>query len=273
MLGSWDDSVAAELLRGDLDQDSPAHAYLLAGPTSEQKERMTELFIRGLLCQGPLINGLYCGHCDSCKAWERGVHPDYHLLQPEGSSIKIREIRAWHSFFQHSPGLGRHQIFSLEETDLLTIPAANSLLKVLEEPLFRTVFLLVTAKESLVLKTIISRCRVVLFKKAGEPQAVTADSSAKFISLLKGGTPGELLKEVRQLGNDRLMAQGLLEGIADQLEQDYRSSRESYRGLATANSLELLFKGIQQLRDNGSVPSILAVTLYNLQKNREYIKV
>jgi len=276
-MANWGDSVAARLLQEDLRQGSPAHAYLLAGRSSEQKRGIVPLFVQALLCQDP-VDGEPCGLCASCQAWERGGHPDYHSLQPEGSSLKIDQIRLWHSFFRYSPDLGRHQVFLLEQPELLTVPAANSLLKVLEEPVPGTVFLLVTEDESLLLQTIVSRCRVVFFREARQNRVeVTVDdqadeqidareASSKIAALLRDGTPAELLKEVRLLGNDRPAAQRLLEDLLGEFERDYRTRRTSFQGMAAAASLELLLKGSQHLEDNASVPLVLAVTLYRVQR-------
>lgn len=277
---NWGDSVAARLLQEDLRQGSPAHAYLLAGRCSEQKREIVPLFVQALLCQDP-VDGEPCGLCASCQAWERGGHPDYHSLQPEGSSLKIDQIRLWHSFFRYSPDLGRHQVFLLEQPELMTVPAANSLLKVLEEPVPGTVFLLVTEDESLLLQTIVSRCRVVFFREARQNRVeVAADdqaddqiddqkASSKIAALLRDGTPAELLKEVRLLGNDRPAAQRLLQDLLGEFERDYRMQRASSQGMAAAASLELLLKGSQQLDDNASVPLVLAVTLYHVQRKRD----
>ena len=275
-MANWGDSVAARLLQEDLRQGSPAHAYLLAGRSSEQKRGIVPLFVQALLCQDP-VDGEPCGLCASCQAWERGGHPDYHSLQPEGSSLKIDQIRLWHSFFRYSPDLGRHQVFLLEQPELLTVPAANSLLKVLEEPVPGTVFLLVTEDESLLLQTIVSRCRVVFFREARQNRVeVAADdqiddqkASSKIAALLRDGTPAELLKEVRLLGNDRPAAQRLLQDLLGEFERDYRMQRASSQGMAAAASLELLLKGSQQLDDNASVPLVLAVTLYHVQRKRD----
>lgn len=271
-LPNWGDSVAERLLQEDLRQDSPAHAYLLAGRSLVQKREIVPLFVQALLCQDP-VDGNACSCCASCRAWERGGHPDYHSLQPEGNSLKIDQIRLWHSFFRYSPDLGRHQVFLLEQPELMTVPAANSLLKILEEPLPGTVFLLVTEDERLLLPTIVSRCRVVFVRDAQENQGkvvgveeTDAGDAQKFAGIITDGTPAELLKEVRSLGNDRPAAQGLLTSLLAEYERDYRMKRSSSQGAGVGVCLELLLRGLRQLSDNASVPLVLAVTLYRVQR-------
>ena len=272
-LRSWGDSVAARQLQEDLCQGSPAHAYLLAGRSLEQKEEIVSLFVQALLCQDP-AGGNPCGLCASCQAWERGGHPDYHFLQPEGSSLKIDQIRLWHSFFRYSPDLGRHQVFLLERPELLTAPAANSLLKILEEPLPGTVFLLVTEDERSLLPTIVSRCRLVFFRDARQNQirvnandeVDAGDASSKIAGIIKDGTPAELLKEVRLLGTNRSAASDLLRSLLAGFERDYRMRSSSSQWIRAAACLELLLRGLRQLDDNASVPLVLAVTLYQIQR-------
>lgn len=167
-LQKFGDSTAGRQLQQDLRQGTPAHAYLLAGSLCRDKEEIVSLFVQALLCREP-ADGNPCALCPSCQAWERGGHPDYHSLQPDGSSIKIDQLRLWQPFFRYSPDLGRKQVFLLQQPELLTAPAANSLLKVLEEPLPGTIFLLVTEDQRSLLPTIVSRCRVVFLEAAQKP--------------------------------------------------------------------------------------------------------
>lgn len=304
-LQKFGDSAAARQLQQDLRQCTVAHAYLLAGPLCREKEEIVPLFVQALLCRD-LVDGHSCGLCPSCQAWARGGHPDYHPLQPEGSSLKIDQLRLWQPFFRYSPDLGRHQVFLLRQPELLTAPAANSLLKVLEEPLPGTVFLLVTEDQRSLLPTIVSRCRVVTFRgseqsqgtvpvgKDGVPETVPPEQESvreageKFARIITGGTPTELLREVRLLGTDRLAAHHLLEIILAYFEQIYRGeSSPQWRktclsrsigegrqvadewpaaGRQVAGCLELLLQGLRQLEVNASVPLVLAVTLYNVQQ-------
>jgi DNA polymerase III delta' subunit len=161
--GDWEHEQAVRQLRQDVQSGQLAHAYLLAGPATRCKQETVDAFSQALLCLGTEA-GEPCNSCDSCNAWGHQAHPDYHSLAPEGSSLKIEQIRQWQPFFSYRPQLGRHQVFLLSAPELLTDPAANSLLKILEEPLPQTVFLLTTEDERALLPTLVSRCRVVLFR-------------------------------------------------------------------------------------------------------------
>ncbi|HBG22456.1 MAG TPA: hypothetical protein DDW83_04275 [Peptococcaceae bacterium] len=295
-LQKFGDSTAGRQLQQDLRQGTSAHAYLLAGPLCREKEEIVPLFVQALLCRD-LADGNPCGLCPSCQAWERGGHPDYHSLRPDGSSLKIDQLRLWQPFFRYSPDLGRNQVFLLRQPELLTAPAANSLLKVLEEPLPGTIFLLVTEDQRSLLPTIVSRCRVVIFRgseqsqgtvPAGEDgaregvaagQKSAREAGERFVRIIISGTPTELLREVRLLGTDRLAAHDLLESILAYFEQVYKGEsvhqwmkaclslpEGQADGRQTAGCLELLLQGLRQLEVNASVPLVLAVTLYNVQQ-------
>jgi len=256
------DSLVRGQLKEDLKKGSIAHAYLMAGRSSEEKKEIVMWFVQGLLCLEP-EDGHPCNACVSCQAWLQQLHPDYHYLQPEGNSLKMEQLRLWNSFFRYRPNLGRHQVFLLEQPELLTAPAANSLLKVLEEPLPGTVFLLTTEDERSLLPTIVSRCRVVYFRGGGEKLGSGEEQEAdSFVRILKDGTPAKLLKELRLLGSDRGVARNLLQAVLTVLEREYRFERKS----SLATCLSLLLEGMRQLEENASVPLVLSLTLYRVQR-------
>jgi len=259
----WGDSLVRGQLKEDLKNGAIAHAYLMSGRSSEEKKEIVMWFVQGLLCLEP-EDGHPCNSCVSCRAWLQQVHPDYHYLQPEGSSLKMDQVRLWNSFFRYRPNLGRNQVFLLEQPELLTAPAANSLLKILEEPLPGTVFLLTTEDERSLLPTIVSRCRVVYFRGGGEKLGSGEENqeTGGFFRIMKYGTPAELLKEVRLLGTDRGAARDLLQAVLIVLEREYRVDRKA----SLAACLSLILEGMRQLEGNASVPLVLSLALYRVQK-------
>jgi DNA polymerase-3 subunit delta' len=289
--GDWEHEPAVRQLRQDVQGGQPAHAYLLAGPATRCKQDAAFTFAQSLLCLAGQ-RGEPCGVCDSCTAFKQQAHPDYHYLEPEGSSLKIEQIRQWRPFFSYRPQLGSRQVFYLNAPELLTEPAANSLLKVLEEPLPQNVFLLATEDERALLPTLVSRCRVVLFHTVPDPadaeQALPLDAvsgqedrptgdntvAIKLRQLVWAGGEAELLREVRLSKLDRPAASRLLRSLLAELEQLYRKARHQViagqgntrinRGLMAC--LDILLTGRQLLDDNVSVPLLLAMTLRALQK-------
>lgn len=276
----WEQDPAARQLRQDLRCGGVAHAYLLAGRAPEKKKGIVPAFVQALLCTDP-GGGMPCGACTSCRAWEHRAHPDYHYLVPEGGSLKTDQIRLWRPFFQYRPQLGRRHVFLMDRPELLTPPAANSLLKILEEPLGGTVFLLVTEDERGVLPTIVSRCRVVIFRPeapgdGGEPPDDNLDirKAGEIAGIVRKGTPAELLREIRLAGMDRSGARALLTYLLAEFEQEYRRLRPGLQGgceemekaRGAAECLKLLLEGLKLLDENVSVPLLLSLILYKIQK-------
>lgn len=274
--GDWQHEPAVHQLRQDVQGGQVAHAYLLAGPATKCKQEVAACLAQAVLCLAPEA-GEPCGHCDSCNSWSHQAHPDYHPLEPEGNSLKIEQIRQWQPFFNYRPQLGRHQVFFLSAPELLTEPAANSLLKILEEPLSQTVFLLATEDERALLPTLVSRCRVVLFRTRLEdlPQEDGDDTTDGLRQLLWSDSEAELLRQVRTLKIDRLAAGRLLRRLLSDTEQLYRKSRQQVLAAEQGNiriskglleCLDIIMTGQQLLDDNVSVPLLLALTLRALQK-------
>jgi DNA polymerase-3 subunit delta' len=107
-----------------------------------------------------------CGHCAACHTVLNGTHPDVREVVPEGLSISVSEMRALVQLAARRPATAPHQILVITDADRLTEGAANALLKAVEEPAERTVFLLCAPSDHPddVPVTIRSRCRVVALR-------------------------------------------------------------------------------------------------------------
>ncbi|MDH7578334.1 MAG: DNA polymerase III subunit [Bacillota bacterium] len=291
-LSKWGEEPAVRQLLQDLIGAQIAHAYLFSGPVPERTREAALSFARSLLCAA-LEGGESCGTCPSCRAWARQAHPDFHLLEASGSSLKVEQIRLWRPFFNYRPQIGKRQVFLLEGPELLTAPAANSLLKALEEPLPQTVFLLLTGDYRALLPTIVSRCRLVVFR-SGErtpgrsSQGFAAPEKAALISrLLREGKESELIGAVRRFGPDRAAARELLKFLVADLEQVYRARRDLFcrepgtmysagereRARTGIELLESLLeclvsleRGLSLLEANAQVSPVLALTLRRVQR-------
>ena len=150
-------------LRGAAER--PHHAYVLAGPEGSGKSIAARAFVAALLCHA---GG--CGTCRDCSLALRDHHPNEFVVEPEGRDIHIDTIReeVWQPAYRTAPEPGR-KVFVLREADRLSPAAADTLLKVLEEPPADTVFLLLSARAHELPDTILSRCHVVTF--AALPEA------------------------------------------------------------------------------------------------------
>ncbi|TCL55150.1 DNA polymerase-3 subunit delta' [Hydrogenispora ethanolica] len=133
------------------------HAYLFLGPAGIGKKTLALAFATRLLCRGE-APGPDCG-CPSCSRLRSGNHPDFTVIEAEGNSIKIEQLRELqHQVFFH-PLLGERKVFFFPEAEQLTEAAANSFLKTLEEPPAGVHFLFTAVRPEYILPTIRSRCQ------------------------------------------------------------------------------------------------------------------
>jgi DNA polymerase-3 subunit delta' len=130
------------------------HSWLFTGPPGSGRSNAAIAFAAALLCEKK-----GCATCLNCKSVIDGSHADIELIRTEGLSIKVDEIRELITRTSWSPSVGNYRVVVIEDADRLTESAANALLKVIEEPGVRTVWLLCAPTLTDVLPTIRSRCR------------------------------------------------------------------------------------------------------------------
>ena len=161
-------------LKDSISGGNVSHAYIFAGPESLGKHTVAEKFIQSLYCAGA---GEYrpCGECPACRQIEAGIHPDFYQLkkvlnEKTGKMYRelivdqIRELK-----FKLSQGtlLRGWKTVIIDEAESLNENAANSLLKVLEEPSPKTVIILIVNDINRLPKTIVSRALVLNFLPVG----------------------------------------------------------------------------------------------------------
>ena len=137
------------------------HAWLFTGPPGSGRSVAARAFAAALQCTEPTEDGPGCGECTGCRSTLAGRHPDVHPVVPQGLSISVSEMRAVVAEAARRPVVGSWQAMIIEDADRLTEAASNALLKVVEEPPRRTVFLLCapSTHPDDVTMTIRSRCR------------------------------------------------------------------------------------------------------------------
>ena len=135
------------------------HAWLFTGPPGSGRSNAALAFAAALVCR---TGG--CNDCTDCKTALSGSHADVELIRTEGLSIKIDEVRELITRASWSPAVGNYRVVVIEDADRLTESAANALLKAIEEPGLRTVWLLCAPSSTDVLPTIRSRTRSLVLR-------------------------------------------------------------------------------------------------------------
>ena len=157
-------AAASSIVDGEpSDIAAMTHAWLFTGPPGSGRSVAARAFAAALQCR----TGEGCGECPGCHTTLAGTHADVRFVVPEGLSIGVDEMRALVLRAASSPTGGRWQVLLVEDADRLTEAAGNALLKAVEEPPARTVFLLCTPSTHPddVPVTIRSRCRPVTLRQ------------------------------------------------------------------------------------------------------------
>ncbi|WP_461170020.1 DNA polymerase III subunit delta' [Arthrobacter sp. Z1-15] len=161
----WDDlqgqdPVVDQLRRGAA-QSTPNHAWLFTGPPGSGRSNAARAFAAALLCDQPDPAARGCGECKACRTALAGSHADVTSVTTEKVTISIVEARELVRKAQDKPSTGRWRVIIVEDADRMQERSTNVLLKAIEEPPPRTIWLLCAPSPGDVLVTIRSRCRAV----------------------------------------------------------------------------------------------------------------
>jgi DNA polymerase III subunit delta' len=198
------------LLDCSLETDAVAHAYLLVGPRHVGKGTLAVNLAQALNCDGP---ELPCGQCRSCRRILDGKHADVTRTGLDSKTeIGIDDIRGLQRLANLPPYEGKYKVFIIDDAEYLSTEAANALLKILEEPPQRVVWLLLAAEEERLLPTITSRCQRLELKpvSAERAQDVLINSyniDAEKASLLTQLCHGRFGWALSALANDDILEQ------------------------------------------------------------------
>ncbi len=201
---------AKKMLRRAVAGDRLSHAYLFRGPAGVGKRTMARAFGNYLNCETPAANQDACSNCRSCHKLQSGNHPDLLMIEPDGVSIKIGQIRELKQALTFPPFEASRRIVVINDVHTMRREAANSLLKTLEEPPPCNLLILTGDAASEILPTITSRCQTIPFT----------------------GLPSTLVR-------DKLIAAGLEPGLAATLAEISGGSLGQARSMADLGILEI----------------------------------
>lgn len=270
-----------EMLARALANETVHTGYLFSGPAGVGKHLAAAAFVQALLCRDAA--GAPCGLCPSCKLAGGQAHPDWLTVSPDekkkAKSISIDQVRALGEWLSQSPVYGRRKAAILDPADSLGAPAANALLKTLEEPPQGRVIVLVATRPGALPPTVRSRCQQVPFGSLSDEEVAEVlrrnswpALSARQAAALAEGSPGAALARDGRLWQDTAES---VRALFDALAAGERGAALSFaettgeareRALAALQAIIGLARLAtrQRLGDRGVAPGAVPAALAHL---------
>jgi DNA polymerase-3 subunit delta' len=181
-----------------------SHAWLVVGPPGSGRSNAARAFAAALQCEQPDGVEPGCGACNACRTALSGAHPDVTLVRTEQLSIGVEEVRDLVRRASMSPTMGRRQVIVVEDADRVTERGADALLKSIEEPARKTVWILCAPTADDVVPTIRSRCRLLTL-------ATPTVAAVARLLVVRDGVPPEVAEEAARaaqghVGRARVLA-------------------------------------------------------------------
>ncbi|TFG37529.1 MAG: DNA polymerase III subunit delta', partial [Syntrophobacterales bacterium] len=188
------------VLKSSMERGRVSHAYLFHGMKGVGKKTTAGIFAKALNCKEEGFDS--CDHCTSCVKMDHGNHPDVIIIEPEGFFIKIEAVRGLQGQIKFRPFEGKKRVFIIADAERMNGPAANALLKTLEEPRPSNILILISSRPHELPRTIVSRCQKLRFNPLGR-DVISAflrdrlsmdEETARLIASSSGGSIGRALE-------------------------------------------------------------------------------
>lgn len=199
-----------------IEKQRTAHAYLITGPLRGGTMLVAQDMARRILCEKDQQG---CGKCASCRKVDGRSHPDYIWIEPRMKSrqISIAEIRELQSMVHQTSYMGAWKVCVVAGADRMAAPAANALLKSLEEPPPRCIFILLAENPQYLLPTIISRCHRLELTTQIDPSAY--EWYGKLMDILQKSASGTVARMAVSYGLVALL-KDIKSGIEAMLQEE-----------------------------------------------------
>ncbi len=233
-------------LQNAIAQGRLPHAYLFAGPRGTGKTSVARIFAKAVNCESPQ-GGEPCNECSTCGRIKRGISLD--VIEIDGASNRgIDQIRQLREEVNFVPAETRYKVYIIDEVHMLTNEAFNALLKTLEEPPRRVIFIFATTEPHKLLPTVTSRCQAYEFRNI---PSELIEGKLREISQREGigASPGALRAIARRARGSFRDAEVLLEQLSSYKGEGRIEEEDLLQALglpneeAVASFLEALIAG------------------------------
>lgn len=198
-----------EVLRRSLGSGKTAHSYLFEGVPGCGRRKTALTLIQALFCT--VLPDDACGECPSCRKITNGNHPDIHHMAPlpDKRDISIDQLRELQHILSLRPYEAPRKACIIEPAERMSVNAANSLLKTLEEPPGNALIILLTENAGMLIATVRSRCQLIRFAPLSPEHLLLlleqnnmAPEAAALVAPMSGGS----LQRALELDNEALAA-------------------------------------------------------------------
>jgi len=265
-----------------LNTDRLPHAMLLLGNQGLGKADFSLAMAHAVLCNEPAADHQACGHCKACHLLAANTHPDLHHIAPKPPpnsksknpvlSVRIADIRALCETLNQTSQFSGYRVAIIEQAELMTVSAANSLLKTLEEPGQNVLIVLSTSRSHRLPVTIRSRCQSLRFTIPDEKTALAwlQDKSQGLVNTnqvsieqmkqaLKytDGSPLAALEQIAQAEHQQILSEAMTANISGKNTLDYAAKLAKFGKINTLEGMLSWVSDISRLSACGAEVPII----------------
>lgn len=184
-----------KLLENTVRSNNVLHSYLFFGTEGIGKKVFAKEFSKMILCNSE--DEKPCNKCKSCIEFDSNNNPDFFVIEPDGSSIKIEQIRQMQKSILEKPIESNKKVYIINDAETMTKEAQNCMLKTLEEPQDFIVIILIASNENNILPTVKSRCTKIFFRNLDDADII------KYVNEKNSGI--DINKDILKLCNGSIL--------------------------------------------------------------------
>ncbi|MDM8535075.1 DNA polymerase III subunit delta', partial [Clostridiaceae bacterium HSG29] len=140
-----------------------SHSYIFDGVEGIGKKLFAMNLIKTIMCKNEKF--ISCEICSSCKKINHMNHPDVMIIEPDGNSIKNKQVKEFQIFLNYKPNESKSKVVIINDSNKMTLSSQNTILKILEEPPEYAIIIFISSNSNNLLETIKSRSQIIKFNK------------------------------------------------------------------------------------------------------------